>query len=236
MYTGTLLHPHQMLVYKSIPRPERKHIEAIANTYTGFVVDRVGKHGVLDSDIKPLRADTKMCGPAITVLGPDLAVRRAAADIAEPGDVLVIAARQASFACFGDGTARKMRLAGVHGVVIDGFTRDARRIAALNFHCFCRGSTLSNFDYPVFGRYGAINVPVSCGNTIVNPGDIIFGDADGVLVIPRRFVPDLATNLAADFLAETRERLSLKPGYSFNELDTLRDRGYEINDGCFPGD
>ncbi len=236
MYDGHLAHPYQRRVYKSIDRPNADAIRVIASTYTGFVVDRIGKHGVMDPAIKPLSSETVICGPAITVLGPDLTLRRVAADLACSGDIIVIAAGGASYACFGDGTARKMKLAGVQGVVIDGFTRDARRVAALRFGCFCRGSTLANYDYPVFPQLGAINVPVSCGNAIVYPGDLIFGDADGVLVIPRKFVDELAVGLQHDLMVETQDRLALKKGYKFNELGQLVERGYDVVDGPFSVD
>jgi 4-hydroxy-4-methyl-2-oxoglutarate aldolase len=236
VYDGHLSHPHVGKVYKQILRPNPEHVRLIRATYTGFIVDRMGKYGIVDSQIKPLRQDSVICGPAITVLGPDLATRRAAADIAESGDVLVVAAGDSSFACFGDGTARKMKLAGVQGVVIDGLTRDARRIAALNFPCFCRGTSLSNFDYPVFSKLGAINVPVVCGNALVYPGDLIFGDADGVLVIPRKFVGELADGIQEALLSETIERLALKPGYIFGALEELHQRGYTISEGSFAGE
>lgn len=231
-YYGKLRHPHQGKIYTSIRRPAPDDIRRIAATYTGLVVDRIGKYGVMDHSIKPLTSSMRLCGPAITVLGPDLSVRRMAADLAQPGDVLVIAAGGTQdYACFGDGTALKMSLRGVSGVVIDGMTRDADRLKSMGFPCFCKGTNLRNYDYPVFARYGAVNVPISCGNTIVNPGDLVFGDADGVLVIPRDFVPKIASHLLDDFLEESAERVALDGSFRFAEDANLKSRDYEFIDG-----
>jgi 4-hydroxy-4-methyl-2-oxoglutarate aldolase len=236
-YYGHLKHPYQGKVYRRIERPAKEHIDTIAQTYTGFIIDRVGKLGALDPRIKPLDPASKVCGPAITVLGPELSLRRMAADIAQPGDVLVIAAGAVQeYACFGDGTARKMAIRGVQGVVIDGTVRDGRRIANLGFPCFCSGVNVRNYDYPVFPKLGAVNVPISCGDSIVYPGDLIFGDADGVICISRSFVPELCTDLLESLWTETEERLALRDDFRFGVDKELVDRGYEIVDESFSDD
>jgi 4-hydroxy-4-methyl-2-oxoglutarate aldolase len=228
-YDGPLRHPYQGKIYTQIERPLAEHIEIVRQTYTGFVVDRLGKHGVMHHSLKPLDRSMKICGSAITVLGPDLALRRMAADLAQPGDVLVIAAGgTVDYGLFGDGTALKMSLRGVQGVVIDGSTRDAQRIVEMGFPCFCKGVNLRNYDYPVFARFGAVNVPVSVGGTIVNPGDLIFGDADGVLVVPRAFVPLLAQNIQEQYTQEAVERVGLGKDFSFDVKVELLQRGYEF--------
>lgn len=233
-YYGDLKHPFQGKVYRRIERPAIEHIETIAGTYTGFIIDRVGKHGALNHRIKPLHPEMRVCGPAVTVLGPELSLRLMAADIAQPGDVLMIAAGGVEdYACFGDGTARNMALQGIQGVVIDGSARDGRRIVTLGFPCFCSGITMRNYDYPVFAKLGAVNVPVSCGGAIINPGDLLFGDADGVICIPRMFVPELCENLREALLIETEERLALGRDFRFNVEEELLNRGYDVVDGSF---
>jgi 4-hydroxy-4-methyl-2-oxoglutarate aldolase len=234
-YDGPLKHPDQGKIHTRILRPDAADIDVIRQTYTGFVVDRLGKHGVMHHAIKPLDPATKICGPAVTVLGPDLALRRMAGDLAEPGDVLVIAAGGGEdYGLFGDGTALKMSLRGVQGVVIDGATRDANRIVQMGFPCFCRGVNLRNYDYPVFPRFGAVNVPVTAGGAIVKPGDLIFGDADGVLVIPRLFVPALVENIREQYASEARERVLLDADFRFNVKDDLLSRGYQFTDEPCP--
>jgi 4-hydroxy-4-methyl-2-oxoglutarate aldolase len=232
LYLGSLRHPRQRVVYKRIVRPRADCVAQIACTYTGFLVDRLGKVGAMEPEISPLCSEWKICGPAVTVLGPDLAVRRAAADVSEPGDILVVAPGPGSrsLACFGDGTARKMRLSGVKGIVLDAPTRDGARLRALGFPCFCRGTSLINHDYPVAPTLGAVNVPVACGGVIVYPGDLILADADGVLVIPAKMVPELAAVVVDQLKAETRERLELGVNFKFGAIEELRQRGYQILD------
>ena len=233
-YYGNLKHPLQGKIYTKIKRPDTADVRTIGQTYTGFLVDRIGKHGALTSRIKPLDPESRVCGPAVTVLGPELSLRRAAADVAEPGDVLIIAAGGSdNYACFGDGTARKMAVQGVQGVVVDGSVRDARRITRLGFPCFCLGVTVANYDYPVFPKLGAVNVPVSCGGTIVDPGDLIVGDSDGVLCIPRSFVAILAENLLEDLHSETAERLQIDNTFRFGVESELLERGYEFIEEYF---
>jgi 4-hydroxy-4-methyl-2-oxoglutarate aldolase len=233
-YFGDLRHPLQGKVFRQIQRPSRESIEEIARTYTGFIVDRLGKHGVMHHSIKPLNSKMKVCGPAITVLGPDLALRRMAADLAESGDVIVIeAGGSVDYGLFGDGTALKMTLCGVQGIIIDGSTRDANRICEIDFPCFCRGVNLKNYDYPVFPKFGAVNVPIVCGGVAVNPGDLIFGDGDGVLVIPRDFVDSISLNVKTDYLREAMERVSLGQDFRFDVEQDLISRGYQFVDQPF---
>lgn len=77
-----------------------------------------------------------------------------------------------------------MMLKKMQGAVIDGSTRDAGGIRALGFPTFVKGITPRNYHYPVSPEYGSVNVPVVCGGVLINPGDLIIGDDDGVIVIP----------------------------------------------------
>ena len=172
-------------IYSKINRPNQLDIEAIATAYSGFILDRMGKVGAVDGGIKPLSPGMRICGPAITCLGPDLSLRRAAIDLADPNDVLVVAAGGSSIACFGDGTARRMLLKNLQGVVLDAPTRDSAALRSLKFSTFSRGESPRNHHYPFESGKGAVNVPVIVGGVLINPGDVIFGDDDGVVVVPR---------------------------------------------------
>src|SRR5258708_3288985 len=102
MYFGDMQHPDTGKVFRTFKRPDKKYVDLFSHLYTGFVFDRMGKHGMMAPQIKPLDIKSKICGPALTVLGPELSVRRMAIDLAEPGDVIVIAANGVSdYSCFG---------------------------------------------------------------------------------------------------------------------------------------
>lgn len=224
-------HPYHGKIIRQIRRPAPGEIEAIASTYTAFVLDRLGKQGSMARELKPLMQGMRCCGPAITALGPDLSVRRMAINLAEPGDVLVVAAGGGTdYACFGDGTANRMRLKPLAGAVIDGATRDAVGLRKLGFPTFVRDVTPKNYHYPVSAAYGAVNVPVNCGGQTVYPGDLIFADDDGVIVIPFDEVSRLAATIRDECEEEGADRAAMTTFEPFDVDAELRARGYEIVD------
>ncbi|HSP24925.1 MAG TPA: RraA family protein [Saliniramus sp.] len=224
-------HPHHGMIVKNVRRPSAADVEAIASTYTAFALDRLGKLGAMVRELKPVKAGMKCCGPAVTSLGPDLSVRRMAINLAQPGDVLVVAAGGGTdYACFGDGTANRMRLKGLAGAVIDGATRDASGLIDLGFPTFVRGITPRNYHYPVSAEYGAVNVPVTCAGQHVEPGDVIFGDDDGVIVIPFSMVAPLAERIRDERRDEIAQRAAMTAFEPFDVADELTGRGYRMLD------
>ena len=225
--TAELRHPYHCKIITGVSRPDPADIEAIASTYTAFVLDRLGKLGAMSQELKPLSPGMRCCGPAITSLGPDLSVRRMAINLAQPGDVLVVAAGGGTdYACFGDGTATKLRLKGIAGAVIDGATRDSGGLRDMGYPTFVRGVTPRNYHYPVSAGYGAVNVPISCAGQRVEPGDLIFADDDGVIVIPRAMVAPLAATIAGELARERDMRAAMTEFVPFDVADELAARGY----------
>jgi 4-hydroxy-4-methyl-2-oxoglutarate aldolase len=139
----------------------------------------------MNAAIKPLREEYKFVGRALTVkmpVGDNLAVLRAIRE-AQPGDIIVVDAKGDQYrAIAGDFVVGMAQTLGVGAIVVDGVIRDIEGIKKLNFPVFSRGTTVA-----ASGKAGTgeIDVPISCGGTAVNPGDIIVGDADGVVVIPQ---------------------------------------------------
>lgn len=155
---------------------------------TGNIADNNNaafRQGVMDTGIKPLDRKMKMIGRAFTARcapGDNLGLHQAL-NTAQPGDVLVIDVHGYSQAGhFGDMMATACKVRGLAGVVIDGSCRDASDICALGFPVFSRGVNPSGTTK---AAAAVLNVPVSCGGIIVNPGDLVFGDGDGVVVIPQ---------------------------------------------------
>lgn len=139
----------------------------------------------LHPSIKPLMENYKLAGRAYTVkipVGENLSVLKAIRE-ANPGDILVVDAKGDHYrAIAGDFVLGMAQTLGIGGLVVDGVIRDIVGIKALNFPVFSRGTTVA-----ASGKAGVgdVNVPISCGGVPVNPGDIIVGDADGVVVIPK---------------------------------------------------
>jgi 4-hydroxy-4-methyl-2-oxoglutarate aldolase len=223
-------HRDQAKVVTTIQRPEAGLVGAYRELYTGLVLDHLGKHGGMSADVKPVWSGARLCGPAVTCLGPDWRIRAMAADLAEPGDVIVLAAGGTSGqACFGDMTATRWQAKGIEGVVIDGASRDVAGIRALAFPVFARAVTPRNYHYPAGADHGAVNVPVACGGTLIEPGDIILGDDDGVVVVPRGMAAEIAAAATAYLEKENEKRALLGHGYvPYGVADELRERGYEF--------
>jgi regulator of RNase E activity RraA len=166
------------------------------------------------SDIHALVPGTKVCGPALTVVtrAGDFLPILVALHGAGPGDVLVIDNQgQPDTALWGEITTTEARRKGLAGLVADGFVRDIDGIREAGYPVFARGTSPK-----VAGRssLGAVNVPVQCGGVVVNPGDIIVGDSDGVVVVPCRqaaAIVDLAERIGryeADLLQKVASGLS----------------------------
>jgi regulator of RNase E activity RraA len=135
---------------------------------------------VVDPAVRAMIPDVRMAGPAFTVLAEDdhLPVMSALA-AAEPGDVLVIATNGGSRAVFGELFATEARRRGLAGIVADGFCRDLRGLREIGLPVFARGTTPRSGTATSRAAAGAT---VTCGGVEVSPGDIVFGDDDGLLI------------------------------------------------------
>lgn len=154
---------------------------------TGNVGDCIGRAAAMNSRIQSLENGMKLVGPALTVRVPptDNLMVHKALTLIKPGDVLVIdAGGNSSWALLGFlmiSTAIKL---GVAGIVVDGCVRDAGEARKSGFPIFCAGTSPNG---PFKEGPGEINFPISCGGQIVNPGDMIVGDDDGVVVMKKEF-------------------------------------------------
>jgi 4-hydroxy-4-methyl-2-oxoglutarate aldolase len=171
-------------VNRSIQRPPAEKIVALRGAGPPSVSRVIGAEGFLDRQIRAIKPEWSFVGPAITVEQdePDFVMAILAMELAQPGDVIVVAARGLdTFHCWGAGMTRTAAGKGLAGAVIDGCYTDSEGIREFDFPIFARGSTprarLANLP-------GSVNVPVVCGGARVNPGDVVLGNEDGVVVIP----------------------------------------------------
>ena len=191
-----------------IQRPAPELIARLSRHDTAKIADSMGGYGVAHHEIKPLRHEMRICGPAVTVLtrpGDALYVQKVI-EFLKPGDIVVIdAAGYKDVAVIGERLAYYMKLRGAKGIVVDGAVRDSIGIVDEGMATFARSRCIR-----IFGSLGpgAINVPVTCGGVAVQPGDIVCGDADGIVIIPRadaQRVADLADVHLANELARKKE-------------------------------
>jgi regulator of RNase E activity RraA len=204
--------PH---VVSDVPRLDAKWLERFATASVCDVSDAVGQLYSMSPVIQPLyRPAPGLVGQALTVKcwpGDNLAVYGALARV-QDGDVLVIDARGHTGSCgSGANTLQVPRERGLRGLVIDGAWRDVDDLQAQQLPVFGRARSIFS---PPKRRPGEINVPVSCGGVVVQPGDLIVGDADGVAVVPRAYIPQVweavalaqekASGLASQASAQSR--------------------------------
>lgn len=174
--------------------------------------EAMGRKGALDSAIKPIRHGMRVLGPAFTCACPpgDNLTLHAALKLARPGDVIVCAA--AGFTeqgLFGDVMASAAKGKGIAGLVVDGGVRDSSEISRLGFPVFSRSISIKG---AVKETLGQLNQPVVVGGELVSPGDLIIGDDDGVLVIPRALIAETAETSAERERKEERFRAALLQG------------------------
>ncbi|CAM2169805.1 4-hydroxy-4-methyl-2-oxoglutarate aldolase [Paraburkholderia sacchari] len=170
-----------------IERVDAAVVERARNLPTATLHEAGGKIGALPSAIKPVAPGFRICGTAFTIHssgGDNLWLHRALV-LAQPGDVLVVYANGAyEHGYWGEVMTTQAKTRGLNGLVIDGGVRDADLLEQIGFPVFARGLSIrgTGKDY---GAIGWLNAPVRIGNVTVSPGDLIVGDRDGVVAIPR---------------------------------------------------
>jgi RraA family protein len=172
-------------IRRKIDRVPPSLVKAARKFQASILADVGGRRGTLGGRIQPLSKSMKVAGPAFTVEvrpGDNLMVH-AALNLARPGDVIVVDGKgDLSCALTGALMAAHAEKAGIAGFVIDAAVRDTEDCAKGRFPIFAAGC---NPNGPLKNSGGRINWPVSLAGTTVNPGDLIVGDADGVVVVPR---------------------------------------------------
>lgn len=172
---------------------------------TPNIGDAMERLGVLDSAIKPVWRGARVTGPAFTVwtrAGDNAYLHRALAE-ATPGDVIVVNGQgDESRALLGDLIGARARNRGIAGFVVDGAVRDAAGLEGIAMPVFARATSPAG---PYKNGPGALGTPVAIGGVAVLPGDLIVGDEDGVVVIPRGRAADVLT-AAEDVQRDEAER------------------------------
>ena len=178
--------PPLLTIHRGFRRPDKALIEAFRGAQTSHLADAMDGRGALDYRIKPLDpANASFVGPAMTAFAypADIVAMFGALSEAEPGDVIVVANDgYTRTAVFGDIAAGMMKNKGVAAFVTDGLARDKAGIVATGLPVFCQGIQPNS---PAMNGPGIVGAPVTLGDVHVEPGDVIVGDADGVVVVPR---------------------------------------------------
>lgn len=193
--------PSKYQIVTDFPRPDPALVARARNIFVCMVGAAAGPRQTMDVGIKALDRPWRICGPALTVrpeYTEDTLMTSLAGKYVKPGDVVVVdAGGNPTTAAFGGSQAAGLKEAGATGVVVDGYTLTGEVLRVREgIPVFCRGTVARYANSST--RAGWINTPVICGGVIVYPGDLIMGDEDGVVVVPRLLVPDIIPRVEVD--------------------------------------
>lgn len=208
--------PPVLTIRRDFPRPTAEQVAALGSVPTGFLVDAMGGRGALAAPIRPADLSsslpTKFCGPALTShCGPnDVLALIASLSFIKPGDVLITAADGfTGTAVTGDLVLGMAKNSGAVGFVTDGYVRDLEGCIAVGLPVHCAGVTPNS---PAKVGPGTVGFPINLGGRTVQPGDIIAGDRDGVVVVPLAKIDEVLESLEAVKAAEVDLDAKVKGG------------------------
>ncbi|WP_047459261.1 4-carboxy-4-hydroxy-2-oxoadipate aldolase/oxaloacetate decarboxylase [Rhizobium rhizogenes] len=210
-----------VILKQKIDRPSQEEIAAIAKFSPATLHEAQGRRGALSSRIKPVDYQMKLCGPAFTVkCAPrDNIMLQVAINYAQPGDIIVVSAGEYEEAgSFGDVLANACLAKGIGGLVTDTGVRDTLQLRDLGFPVFSLSVCIKG---TVKETLGATNEPILIGDEIVHPGDIIVGDADGLVVVRKSEAVEVAKLAQAREDAEAGYIAAYKAGKSVVEVSNL---------------
>jgi 4-hydroxy-4-methyl-2-oxoglutarate aldolase len=211
-------------IVRNIERPDAEVVRKLGEFGTATVHEAQGRTGLMLPYMRPIYAAARIASPAVTVLchpGDNL-MFHAAIEVCKPGDALVVATHSDSTdGFFGELLATSCRARGINGLVIHAGVRDVADLTAMQFPAFSRAISAQGTAKETPGY---VNIDIVCAGALVHPGDVIVGDVDGIVVVPRQQAAEVVRLCEARLAKEAKNRERLRAGELGLDIYGLREK------------